>query len=287
MPEFNFKELNEISEKQEGVPFNISIGGGTQGLSEAVSIETKAQFCKILPIEDNFAGTFIGDIKKFRFFTCPLTFADIKNNFLYETLVPEIKYVALFIIDDVPYTSVTYAAGDIIVYPDVPRQGYILELEKTYYVMPSHDIVINGTYVEDTGDKVRVYCGAVLSSEVRMFNNYSALSAFDCTIDVETTLRINVLPNPEYTIVENYDEEEFQAWANEHLYDYFILFPKDENLTYTFENAAGANIDTTVSLVDGEIVKIGNKQYIKLHKLYACQDDTLQTGTIEITVLKK
>ena len=84
LPEFDFKKLDEIYAKQEGVPFNISIGGGTQGLSEAWVIEKRCPFNKVLPLENNFAGTFIGDIKSFKFYSCPLSINEIRNNYLFE-----------------------------------------------------------------------------------------------------------------------------------------------------------------------------------------------------------
>ena len=83
LPEFNFRELKGQKEKQEGVPFNISVGGGTQGLCDSVWLDHWKAFEKILPIEENFAGTFIGDIKTFRFYTCKLEYAEIRNNWLY------------------------------------------------------------------------------------------------------------------------------------------------------------------------------------------------------------
>lgn len=84
LPEFKFRELDEIYAKQEGVPFNISVGGGTQGLCEAWQIDERRPFNRILPLEENFAGTFIGDIKSFKFYTCPLTYPEIRNNYLFE-----------------------------------------------------------------------------------------------------------------------------------------------------------------------------------------------------------
>lgn len=83
LPEFNFRELNTQKEKQEGVPFNISVGGGTQGLCDSVWLDYWKAFEKILPMEQNFAGTFIGDIKTFRFYTCRLKYHEIRNNWLY------------------------------------------------------------------------------------------------------------------------------------------------------------------------------------------------------------
>ena len=79
---FNFKELADEPTRQEGVPFSISLGGGTQGLAESIWTKYKETFKKVLPIEQNFAGTFIGDIRSFKFYTCPLTYNQIKNNYL-------------------------------------------------------------------------------------------------------------------------------------------------------------------------------------------------------------
>lgn len=70
LPIFNFKELDELPEKQEGVSYNISIGGGSQGLSEAIFMDYMLYPTKIFPIEENFAGSFIGDIKTFKFYAC-------------------------------------------------------------------------------------------------------------------------------------------------------------------------------------------------------------------------
>ena len=84
LPEFNFRELNDDYSKQEGVPFNISVGGGTQGLCDSVWLDYNRAFEKILPIEQNFAGTFVGDIKSFKFYTCPLTYNQIKSNSIFE-----------------------------------------------------------------------------------------------------------------------------------------------------------------------------------------------------------
>ena len=84
LPMFNFRKLNESDDKQEGVPFNISLGGGTQGLCDSIWVNYYKPFEHILPIEEHFAGTFIGDIKSFRFYDCDLEYNEIKNNFAYE-----------------------------------------------------------------------------------------------------------------------------------------------------------------------------------------------------------
>lgn len=86
LPSFNFRELNDVFDKQEGIPFNISIGGGSQGLLETMWLNYYDIPSKILPIEKYFAGTFIGDIKSFKFYNCDLNYNEIKNNYLYENI---------------------------------------------------------------------------------------------------------------------------------------------------------------------------------------------------------
>lgn len=80
----NFRALNETPGKQEGVPYNISLGGGTQGLCDMVMPNFRALPTYILPIEENFAGTFIGKFKSFKFYPCGLTFNQIAQNVRFE-----------------------------------------------------------------------------------------------------------------------------------------------------------------------------------------------------------
>ena len=107
----NFEEviprpLNTDKEKQVGVPFNMSWGGGTQGLRENLTLssctETNigdyVQDPECFPenvlknttlnklktnilLEEHFAGTFDGAISQFRFYTEPLSSPEVKHNF--------------------------------------------------------------------------------------------------------------------------------------------------------------------------------------------------------------
>lgn len=107
----NFEEviprgLDTDKEKQVGVPFNMSWGGGTQGLHEnltlsactSLSVGDYIQDPECFPenilsgtslsnlrthilLEENFAGTFDGAISQFRFYTEPLSSPEIKHNF--------------------------------------------------------------------------------------------------------------------------------------------------------------------------------------------------------------
>jgi hypothetical protein len=78
--EFIAKRLNEYKDKQLGVPFNMSLGGGSQGLLESMTFDGQDPDDLGLSIQENFAGSFIGDISQFRFHICDLNWCELKNN---------------------------------------------------------------------------------------------------------------------------------------------------------------------------------------------------------------
>jgi hypothetical protein len=80
LPKLNLRELNDIYEKQETVPFNISIGGGTQGLCDTVLPNYMLDPYRTYPLEENFGGSFIGYFKSFKFYNCDVEQLYIKNN---------------------------------------------------------------------------------------------------------------------------------------------------------------------------------------------------------------
>jgi surface protein len=97
------RALSTDKEKQVGVPYNISWGGGTQGLREnltfsAITGTTYIQDPECLPtndllgttfsglttdilLEQNFGGTFDGGISQFRMYVEPLSSDEVKHNF--------------------------------------------------------------------------------------------------------------------------------------------------------------------------------------------------------------
>jgi hypothetical protein len=77
--EFIFRELNEHREKQQGVPFNYSLGGGTQGLIESNTVNGPDIKDEGLVLQENFAGTFEGGISKFKLFGCSLDITTIRQ----------------------------------------------------------------------------------------------------------------------------------------------------------------------------------------------------------------
>jgi hypothetical protein len=74
----SFKGLDEIIEKQEAVPYNISLGGGSIGLLETITPDYYQTSKYVLPIEKDFCGTFIGDIRSFVIYEGFIPYSSIK-----------------------------------------------------------------------------------------------------------------------------------------------------------------------------------------------------------------
>jgi hypothetical protein len=83
LPRISLKALNEIYDKQEGIPYNISIGGGTQGLAETIQRNYMLNPTRVYPLERYFAGTFIGYISSFKIYNCFMENMIIKHNWEY------------------------------------------------------------------------------------------------------------------------------------------------------------------------------------------------------------
>lgn len=84
LPILKLRQLNEVDEKQVGVPYNISIGGGTQGLCDVVYPDYKMLPEYVLPLEKHFCGSFIGYFKSFKFYDCDKNYEQINKNVMYE-----------------------------------------------------------------------------------------------------------------------------------------------------------------------------------------------------------
>lgn len=84
LPKLNLRPLNEEYVKQEGVPYNISLGGGTQGLAETILPNYMLNPTRVFPLEEYFAGSFIGYMKSFKFYDCGLEYGNILSNYKFE-----------------------------------------------------------------------------------------------------------------------------------------------------------------------------------------------------------
>jgi hypothetical protein len=74
------RALNEYSSKQLGVPYNISWGGGSQGLLESQTFGGPDPKDQNLPIATYFAGTFNGELSQLRFYDRTLNLLEVRNN---------------------------------------------------------------------------------------------------------------------------------------------------------------------------------------------------------------
>lgn len=77
LPLINLRKLNDDYAKQEGVCYNMSLGGGTQGLCETVLPNYMLEPSRVYPLEKYFAGSFIGRMKRFSFHDEAMEYEDI------------------------------------------------------------------------------------------------------------------------------------------------------------------------------------------------------------------
>lgn len=80
LPKINLRELDDLYEKQEGVPYSISIGGGSQGLAETIGYNYMLNPTRVYPIEKYFGGSFIGYISSFKLYASFLEPYEIEDN---------------------------------------------------------------------------------------------------------------------------------------------------------------------------------------------------------------
>lgn len=85
MPTLALRMLSDEATKQEGVPYNISLGGGTQGLSDTIYENYKDVPEYILFLEKEFGGSFNGFFKSFKFYVCDKNYSEINGNIKYES----------------------------------------------------------------------------------------------------------------------------------------------------------------------------------------------------------
>lgn len=80
LPELKLRKLSIHDELQEGIAYNISLGGGTQGLIDMIGFNDNYKTQYVLPIEKYFVGSFIGKISQFKIFNNKVTYEKILNN---------------------------------------------------------------------------------------------------------------------------------------------------------------------------------------------------------------
>ena len=173
------RALPTDKEKQVGVPFNISWGGGTQGLREHLTfssttllngphIQDPECFSDVdlsgttfsglntnILINKHFAGSFEGAISQFRFYTSPLSAPEVKHNFsllknpfiMFNPDCPDCST------DSCAVNDFTYVINDtqeleppIEIKPDVSLLGrmYIPDIrDKNYLIKDNYDYLLS------------------------------------------------------------------------------------------------------------------------------------------------
>ena len=141
MPTLLLRALNDNESKQEAVPYNISLGGGTQGLCDVI-YDKDALPCDLLFLEKEFGGSFCGYIKTFRFHSCDMNYQKILTNYKFENIDGETPA-------DPETLGIYYGAFDMFEGSEgkKPSQiplsnSQILELRKTVAAEKSFDIDI-------------------------------------------------------------------------------------------------------------------------------------------------
>jgi len=136
LPMLDLRILNDMYDKQEAVPFNISLGGGTQGLCDVVYANFRQLPEYALPLEEAFGGSFIGYFKSFKFYNCLLNYNEINENYEYEMNLLR-GYVPGFDIDNIPISvdeaKETRECGNVIKKIAVDAGGYILDTQNLVY----------------------------------------------------------------------------------------------------------------------------------------------------------
>lgn len=84
IPAVDLRSLDDEYVKQEGVPYNVSIGGGTQGLADVVYGDFDNIPEYTLFLEREFGGSFVGYLKSFKFYSCDQNFVNISESAKHE-----------------------------------------------------------------------------------------------------------------------------------------------------------------------------------------------------------
>ena len=206
------RPLNTYKERQVGVPFNISIGGGTQGLKDNLTFSggCPPEISEIvyqqdpeclttedldntiysglstnIYLEEIFGGSFIGAISAFRMYVDPLDASEVKHNFRllqnkYGLLDPDCPNCAII----VPANDLTYLVipDEDLVYLIIPDDdlGYIL--------IPENDL----TYEELLGNIVDVQSNY---SQGSIVGDFSAVGSrvFDVPTTISFTVQLDTL----------------------------------------------------------------------------------------------
>ena len=193
-------------------------------------------------------------------------------------------HVANYVIDGEPYSSVTYNYGQAIIYPNIPREGYILRWDKVHQTMPDYDITITGTYVE-VKEETTIYYDAIYTSGDTGISDVSGFNSYEYEDGAESALTFTIPANPEYTTAEEeYEEEEFEQWCEDH--EYTAYFAKPVGTSFIFKDALGNDLTNLVAVVGSEFVVNGANYQGYAYRTNTCCVASDINLTYKLTITK-
>lgn len=198
LPEIILKNLNDTNEKQEGVPYNISLGGGSQGLCDMIGFNDNYSTQYLLPIEKNFAGTFIGNIYKLKIYNGKMDYTKINNNYIYSNnfrplhIVPTIIFNVKNMNITLPETIYKREIGKNISYLDL-----MIILNQDRFPLTNYSLYCS----KNNGIQELIIENTLNPSGGVVFNNYM----HDASLSGTTISKI------EYSVIvsDTYSEEEY------------------------------------------------------------------------------
>lgn len=178
LPELIFRKLNDTDQKQEGVAYNISLGGGSQGLSDMIGFNTGYSTQYLLPIEKHFAGSFIGDIYKFRIYEGKMDYTKIMNNYIFTTKERpfHIDPTVLFTITGNPLFPETVFKREFG--NNISYLGLSISLNEPFYTLTKYEVNYynaSGVKTNVTGVTLNPLGGIILDNYEYVTNNSSII----------------------------------------------------------------------------------------------------------------
>lgn len=190
LPELILRSLSDTNEKQESIPYNISIGGGSQGLCDMIGFSDNFETQYLLPIEKYFGGSFIGSIFQFKIYYGKTDYSKINNNFKYQVN-------QIFNPDYIVPTINLFVSGSTIQYPETHDKREIGNLS----TILSGNIHVNEPHYPITGYKLYYYLFGEQKNEINgLFNIPGTGGTISEYVHYEPSLSVSGLTELKYSI---------------------------------------------------------------------------------------
>jgi len=245
LPKLILRNLSDRNEKQESIPYNISIGGGSQGLCDMIGFNSGSTIQYLLPIEQYFAGSLVGNIHQFKVYYGKMDYSKIKNNYIYQT-------GHLFSPGYIMPTIGFYISGVTI---SEPETTYKREIGNTNTILNA-TVILNYVYSPITGYKLYYYPD---SSNGTQINGLFNLSPSGGTIPEYThndsSVSSNRLTSLKY-VIEVFDSYNMETGTKE------VQEIKFDNMIF-YGDTSGVTISPSdIRLLKNRLFNIGTDSFV-------------------------